>query len=100
MAIPEGSAIGMIAQNIGLSLQQIAVLGEAVAFVVGVFTAMASLPMFLHQGQGNVPTRLPKALMTLVIGIVFVFLPELFGTGAQTIWGGEATQTSVDPWSK
>lgn len=100
MTIPEGSTLGAIAQNIGLSIQQLAVLGEAVAFVVGVFTAMASLPMFLHQGQGNVPTRLPKALMTLFVGIVFVFLPELFGTGAQTIWGGETSQASVDPWSK
>lgn len=100
MVIPEGSTLGAIAQNVGMSLEQVTVLAEAVAYVVGMITVMASLFMFNHQGQGNVPTRFPKAFLTLAVGILFIYLPELFGTGAQTFWGGEASQVQPGAWEK
>ena len=92
----EGSTAGDIAGNITDSLKDVSGLAEAIAYVAGFFMGLGSLFKFKAYRDNPQQTPLGTPITWLGIAVFLIFLPELFGSGAQTIWGGEATQ--VSPW--
>ena len=88
---------GDIAKNIENSLWGVKNFAEAFAYVAGFFMGMGSLFKFKAYKDNPQQTPLGTPVTWLGISVFMIFLPELFGSGAQTIWGGEAAQ--VDPWS-
>lgn len=82
--------LGGIAQNITGSFENIGKLMIAISYVAGIAFAIASIFKF-KQHKDN-PTQIPLGtpLALLVIGIVLVFLPMLFGPAGQTIFGSGA----------
>ncbi len=81
------SGIGGIAKNITGSFEEIGKLMIAISYVAGIAFAIASIFKF-KQHKDN-PTQIPLGtpLALLVIGIILVFLPALFGPAGETIFG-------------
>ena len=92
----EGQTVGEIAGNITNSLEDVSGLAEAIAYVAGFFMGLGALFKFKAYRDNPQQTPLGTPITWLGIAVFLIFLPELFGSGAQTIWGGEATQ--VSPW--
>ena len=91
-----GQTVGDIAGNITTSLKDVSGLAEAIAYVAGFFMGLGSLFKFKAYRDNPQQTPLGTPITWLGIAVFLIFLPELFGSGAQTIWGESATQ--VDPW--
>ena len=91
-----GQTVGDIAGNITTSLKDVSGLAEAIAYVAGFFMGLGALFQFKAYRDNPQQTPLGTPITWLGIAVFLIFLPELFGSGAQTIWGGEATQ--VKPW--
>jgi len=91
-----GKTLGDISGNITESLKNVGNLATAIAYVSGFFMALGSLFKFKAYRDNPQQTPLGTPITWLGIAVFLIFLPELFGSGAQTIWGGEATQ--VKPW--
>ena len=91
-----GQTVGEIAGNITDSLEDVSGLAEAIAYVAGFFMGLGALFKFKAYRDNPQQTPLGTPITWLGIAVFLIFLPELFGSGAQTIWGGEATQ--VSPW--
>ena len=91
-----GQTVGDIAGNITDSLEDVSGLAEAIAYVAGFFMGLGSLFKFKAYRDNPQQTPLGTPITWLGIAVFLIFLPELFGSGAQTIWGGEAAQ--VSPW--
>jgi intracellular multiplication protein IcmD len=82
--------IGMIATDITNSFSGIGQLIIAASYIAGFGLTLASIFKFKQHKDNpqQVPMGTPVAL--LVIGIVLVFLPALFGPAGQTIFGDDA----------
>ena len=91
-----GKTAGDIAGNITTSLKDVSGLAEAIAYVAGFFMGLGALFKFKAYRDNPQQTPLGTPITWLAISVFLIFLPELFGSGAQTIWGGEASQ--VKPW--
>ncbi len=87
---PAGS-LGEMAQNVTSSFQGIAKLMIAISYLAGIGFVLAAIFKF-KQHKDN-PTQIPLGtpLAMLVIGIVLVFLPAIFGPAGVTIFGTNAT---------
>lgn len=83
--------LGDVATNITSSFKGIAQLMIAVAYLAGIGFVLASIFKF-KQHKDN-PTQIPLGtpLAMLVIGIVLIFLPMIFGPAGSTIFGSTAT---------
>ena len=92
----DGQSLGSIAGNITTSLKDVSGLAEAIAYVAGFFMGLGALFKFKAYRDNPQQTPLGTPITWLGIAVFLIFLPELFGSGAQTIWGGEAAQ--VSPW--
>jgi len=92
-----GQSLGGIAGNITTSLKDVSGLAEAIAYVSGFFMGLGSLFKFKAYRDNPQQTPLGTPITWLGIAVFLIFLPELFGSGAQTIWGGEGA-TQVSPW--
>jgi len=92
----DGQTVGDIAGNITNSLQDVSKLAEAIAWVAGFFMGLGALFKFKAYRDNPQQTPLGTPITWLAIAVFLIFLPELFGSGAQTIWGGDANQ--VQPW--
>ena len=93
-----GQTVGKIASNITTSLKDVSGLAEAIAYVAGFFMGLGSLFKFKAYRDNPQQTPLGTPITWLGIAVFLIFLPELFGSGAQTIWGGDAAQ--VNPWGE
>lgn len=92
----DGQTVGDIASNVTDSLKDVTLLGEAIAYVAGFFMGLGALFKFKAYRDNPQQTPLGTPITWLAIAVFLIFLPELFGSGAQTIWGGDANQ--VKPW--
>ena len=90
-------SIGGIAKNITNSLKDFSNLAEAIAYLSGFFIAMGSLFKFISYRDNPQQTPIGTPITWLAISVFLIFLPELLGSGAQTIWGAEEV-TTVNPW--
>lgn len=83
--------IGQIAKGVSSSFAGIAQLMIAIAYVAGIGFVLASIFKF-KQHKDN-PTQIPLGtpLALLVIGIVLIFLPMIFGPIGQSIFGANPT---------
>lgn len=83
--------LGQLAEGITQSFSGIAKLMIAVSYVAGIGFVLASIFKF-KQHKDN-PTQIPLGtpLALLVIGIVLIFLPMIFGPAGETIFGKGAT---------
>ena len=94
----EGQTVGAIAKNITTSLEDVSGLAEAIAYVSGFFMGLGALFKFKAYRDNPQQTPLGTPITWLGIAVFLICLPELFGSGAQTIWGGDAAQ--VNPWGE
>ena len=83
--------LGDIAKRFTESMEPFGVLMISISYVAGIAFTIASVFKF-KQHKDN-PTQIPLGtpLALLVIGIVLVFLPSLFGPAGESIFGGDAT---------
>jgi intracellular multiplication protein IcmD len=83
------STIGDLAANVTKSFENIGLLMIVASYIGGFALTIAAIFKF-KQHKDN-PTQIPVGtpIALLVIGIILVFLPSLFGSAGQTIFGGE-----------
>lgn len=82
--------LGDIATDITDSFAGIATLMIAIAYIAGLGFVLAAIFKF-KQHKDN-PTQIPLGtpLAMLVIGVVLIFLPSIFGPAGKTIFGDSA----------
>lgn len=91
-----GQNLGEIAGNITGSMRGVSVLGEAIAFVAGFFMGLGALFKFKAYRDNPQQTPLGTPITWLVIAILLIALPSVFGSGFTTIFGGNTA--TVNPW--
>jgi intracellular multiplication protein IcmD len=81
--------LGTLANNVTTSFESIGKLMIAAAYIGGFGLTVAAIFKF-KQHKDN-PTQIPigTPIALLVIGIILVFLPGLFGTAGTTVFGSE-----------
>jgi intracellular multiplication protein IcmD len=81
--------VGDLAGNVKSSFEDIGLLMIVASYIGGFALTIAAIFKF-KQHKDN-PTQIPigTPIALLVIGIILVFLPSLFGSAGQTIFGGE-----------
>lgn len=89
-AFAANQSLGDIATNVTNSFEGFGKLLIAVSYVAGIGFTLAAIFKF-KQHKDN-PTQIPLGtpIALLVIGIVLVFLPMLFGPAGQTVFGSGA----------
>lgn len=82
--------IGTVATNMTSSFKGVGTLMIAIAYLAGIGFVLASIFKF-KQHKDN-PTQIPLGtpLAMLVIGIVLIFLPMIFGPVGNTIFGTQS----------
>lgn len=85
---PEGT-LGALADNVTKSFESMGKLMIAAAYIGGFGLTVAAIFKF-KQHKDN-PTQIPigTPIALLVIGVILVFLPGLFGTAGTTVFGEE-----------
>lgn len=85
--------IGEISQNVASSMQGAAVAVNAIAYISGGVLCLVGL--FKFKSHKDNPRDVPLSTPIFYIGLAAacLFLPEVFGTGAKTLWGDGARGT-------
>jgi intracellular multiplication protein IcmD len=83
----ETTGIGEITKRVTGTFEGIAGLMVAVSYVAGIGFVIASLFKFKQHKDNPTQITLGAPLALLIIGIVLVFLPALFGPAGETVFG-------------
>lgn len=88
---PPGT-IGEVATKVTESFEGVATLMIAVAYIAGIGFVLAAIFKF-KQHKDN-PTQIPLGtpLAMLVIGVVLIFLPNIFAPAGESIFGAGASK--------
>jgi intracellular multiplication protein IcmD len=88
-AFATDATLGTLANNVTKSFESIGRLMIAAAYIGGFGLTVAAIFKF-KQHKDN-PTQIPVGtpIALLVIGIILVFLPGLFGTAGTTVFGSD-----------
>ena len=90
--------IGDVASGLQSQAGSIADLVGAAAFLLGIFLGIAGLLKFRQHAQNpNDPSaRLSTAFTLVFVGAALVAIPTTLGVGIGSLFGGGATNVSVD----
>lgn len=91
-----GQSLGQISANITDSLKGVQVLAEAIAYVGGFFMGLGALFKLKAYKDNPQQTPLSTPITWLVIAVLLIALPSVFGSGFTTVFGGNAQ--TVQPW--
>ena len=97
-AMAQVGNIGDVAAGLQTQAGSIADLVGAAAFLLGIFLGIAGLLKFRQHAQNpNDPSaRLSTAFTLVFVGAALVAVPTTLGVGIGSLFGGGATNVSVD----
>ncbi|MDE0305466.1 MAG: hypothetical protein OXI87_11400 [Albidovulum sp.] len=97
-AMAQVGNIGDVAAGLQSQAGSIADLVGATAFILGIFLGIAGLLKFRQHAQNpNDPSaRLSTAFTLVFVGAALVAIPTTLGVGIGSLFGGGATNVSVD----
>jgi intracellular multiplication protein IcmD len=82
-----GDTLGGMSSSVTTSLDDVSQLGNAVAFVGGIFFAVIGLFKFKAYKENPQQTPLGQPIMMIVLAAALLALPTVIGSGMQTLWG-------------
>ncbi len=92
LALAQVRDLGGIAQSLSTQTTQFATLLSILSFVIGVGMGIAGFMKFKQNAQNpNDPSaKISTAFILIFVGAGLVALPAVFGSGLQTIFGGQS----------
>lgn len=88
-------SVGDIARNVSGSLEGVGKLITGGSYVGGMGLGAASMLKFKAHKDNPQQTPLGTPIMMLAVAAGLLFLPSVFSTGGQTIFGGQQAATGV-----